>query len=116
MRILLDENIALSVQKALQGLGHQVDHIKTLGLGGIANGEVYEKALQGYHLFVTNDRHFLNSDIFPPRPALGIVFLRISMADPTKQSDALKTFLTIEPEVRFIGHLTIMRSDGFEIQ
>lgn len=116
MRILLDENIAFSIQKALLELGHDVDHVKKLGIGGVPNGQVYERAQQGYHLFIINDRHFLNPDIFPPHQGLGVIFLRISMVDPNEQINALKEFLTNELEDHYIGHLTILRSDGYDIR
>ncbi len=61
MRILLDENIPESVRRALQELGHHVDSVVSLGLTGLENGRLYREVAQGYQLFFTKDRGFVET-------------------------------------------------------
>lgn len=116
MRVLLDENVALLVQEHLTASGHQVEHLASRSLKGLKNGEIYQLALQGFDLFITNDRDFLSPRTFPPTPQLGIIFLRVSMAKPQDQVSALQRLLDREPPERLRGQLTIVRTHDYEIR
>ena len=116
MRVLLDENVALIVQRHLQSAGHHVERIGARKLAGVKNGEVYRFALKAFDLFITNDRDFLSPRTFPPSPTLGILFLRVSMAQPEQQVVALQRLLEAESLERLVGKLTIVRAREYEIR
>ncbi len=58
MRILLDENLPEGLIEPLRSLGHAVDSVGSLGLKGLANGQLYREVASGYDLFFTKDREF----------------------------------------------------------
>ena len=58
MRVLLDENLPEGLIEPLRHLGHTVDSVGSLGLKGLANGELYRHVASGYDLFFTKDREF----------------------------------------------------------
>ena len=113
MRILLDENVAWAILDLLTSLGHQVDHVKSIG-GGLKNGAEYRKAKESYELLISNDRDFLNPKDFPPTKNLGIIFLQIKMMYVQKQIEALKKLLEEESPERLKGNLILLRESGPE--
>jgi len=58
VRILLDENLPEGLIEPLRRLGHTVDSAGSLGLKGLANGELYQHVASGHDLFFTKDREF----------------------------------------------------------
>lgn len=55
-RILLDENLPVPMRRVFPL--HEVDHVKTLGWAGLANGKLIAAAeSSGYAVFVTADRN-----------------------------------------------------------
>jgi predicted nuclease of predicted toxin-antitoxin system len=61
MRILLDENLPESLEKALENLGHQVDSVNQLRLKGLDNSTLYREVAQAYELCFTKDAGFAHN-------------------------------------------------------
>jgi predicted nuclease of predicted toxin-antitoxin system len=78
VKILLDECMPLPILARLADLGHTLQHAARCGLAGCTNGDVYDHAIAEFDLFITNDRHFRNTNRFPVSGELGIVFVRIA--------------------------------------
>ena len=88
MRILLDENLPEGLIAALRGLGHIVDSVGSLGLKGLANGQLYRDVASGYDLFFTKDREFA---------------ARVeTLTDPARVVVVLTTIPQL-PEAQFVG-------------
>jgi hypothetical protein len=58
VRILLDENLPEGLIEPLRRLGHIVDSVGSLGLKGLANGQLYREVASRYDLLFTKDRAF----------------------------------------------------------
>lgn len=113
MRVLLDECIPLRLKTYLTTLGYEVTHLTDLHLSGLTNGEVYEKAKQGFDIFVTNDRHFRSQTIFPPAKGLGILLLRITPNVTSHFISALEKFFVSESFENVVGKKVVVRKDGW---
>lgn len=85
MRILLDENLPEGLIEPLRRLGHTVDSIGSLGLKGIANGQLYRDVASGYDLFFTKDREFAARVHTLPDPARVRVVLTVIPQQPEPQ-------------------------------
>ena len=116
MKILLDENVARAIKDYLLGEGHEVSQIRPEGPLSLKNGAVYLKAKESFELFITNDRDFINPKSFPPNKTLGIVFLRVSMANPGNQVYGLKNLLAKESESTLKNRLTIVRLTDYQMK
>jgi len=56
MRLLLDENVAVTVEAGLRGAGIAADHVESLELKGASDQEVFDFAQEnGYSALVTHD-------------------------------------------------------------
>ena len=116
MKILLDENVASAIKNYLLEEDHEVAQIRPEGPLSLKNGAVYRKAQESFDLFITNDRDFLNPKNFPPTETLGIIFLRVSMANPNNQVYGLKNLFSKESELTLKNKLTVVRTTDYAIR
>lgn len=73
MRVLLDEQLPVSLAAAL--VGHTVDTVVGLGWQGVTNGELLRRARERYDAFITMDRN-LEYQQNLTAAGLGIVLVR----------------------------------------
>lgn len=71
MKILLDENFPLALERHLRTRGHEVEHIILLGQRGLPDTRIRERLRKEAILFLTQDTEFERF----PRDWLGIVVL-----------------------------------------
>ena len=116
MKILLDENVASAVKNYLLEQWHDLAQIRPEGALSLKNGAVYQKVKESFDLFVTNDRDFLNPKNYPPTKTLGIVFLRVSMANPANQVYGLKGLFAKESESTLKDKLAVVRLTDYEMR
>lgn len=58
MRILLDENFPLALERQLRAHGHPVEHIILLGMRGLPDARIRERLRKEHLLFLTQDTEF----------------------------------------------------------
>lgn len=114
MKILLDECMPLPIMARLADLGHTFQHAARCGFAGYSNGDVFDHALAEFDLFITNDRHFRNTDRFPMSGELGIVFVRIAPCITDVVAPALRRLLTEVTERSLAGRRIILRREGWQ--
>ena len=85
-----------------------------LGQEGVANGEVYTIAKEGYDILVTSDRHFRRPTPFPATESLGIIYVRVTPGDIQSTRFALKSFLEEHDLSEAVGRKAILRRDDSE--
>lgn len=61
MRIFLDENFPLGLERRLKKDGHQVEHVITIGWRGAPDARIRERLVDPNLLFLTQDDDFLLS-------------------------------------------------------
>jgi len=94
--------------------GHQVDHVKRVGLEGLENGDLHRRVVGAYALFVSTDAHFKSRFDLRPTPATGVICVRIvpnifELIDP-----ALRKLVSAVDLNQLIGRLTILWRERWE--
>ncbi|MFH1649090.1 MAG: DUF5615 family PIN-like protein [Candidatus Woesearchaeota archaeon] len=108
MRFLADENIAVSVVKALRHKGYDVLDLKEEKKHGITDTEVLELAKEQKRVILTHDKDFV--ELLKQKNALhyGLLVLRYRKQDPLQESERIiallkdRTFENIESVVVMI--------------
>ncbi len=78
MRVFLDENFPLGLERRLKEDGHDVAHVITIGWRGAPDARIRERLVDADVLFLTHDEDFL----FSKGPAAIIVVSRVRQARP----------------------------------
>ena len=78
MRVFLDENFPLGLERRLKSDGYEAEHVITIGWRGVSDDRIRERLIDADLLFLTQDEDFL----FSRGPAAIIVISRIRQARP----------------------------------
>ena len=78
MRIFLDENFPLDLERRLKSDGHDAEHVITIGWRGVSDDRIRDRLVDADLLFLTQDEDFL----FSKGPAAIIVLSRVRQARP----------------------------------
>lgn len=107
MRLKLDENIAMAVVAALTEIGHDVEHVKTEGLAGHPDGDIWAAAQEEQRLLVTQDVKFADARMFRTGEHHGLLLLRIEDATIAKQVRLLRRLFVSEEAQSWAGCLVV---------
>lgn len=111
LTFLLDENVDVRIASFLTKLGFST----TICPPSIKNGEVIKLAKKESRILLTNDKDFLNTDLYYPSQTAGIIVFRIHPPSLSNLTSALGKILdNVKPE-EFSGKLYIVRQDAVEI-
>lgn len=80
MRLFLDENLPLGLERGLKNDGYAVEHVITIGWRGASDARIRERLADPDLLFLTQDEEFLLSR----GPAAIIVVSRVRQARPLR--------------------------------
>jgi hypothetical protein len=109
VRVLLDENFPLGLQRSLRADGFVVDHIITLGWRGASDARIRERLQDGQVLFLTQDDDFL----FGESVAALIVVSRVRQSRLLKERIAIwRTAVRQLAEVPPAGRLFELLDNG----
>lgn len=102
MKLLTDENIALTVLKILRQQGRDVKDVKEESLQGSTDRVLIEIAKRDDRVIVTHDKDFGNLFHQPAIEHQGVVILRLKSHQPLHVAKVLENFLssTIASKVR----------------
>jgi hypothetical protein len=78
MKILLDENFPLALERKLRAEGREVEHIILLGLRGTPDSEIIERLHKDEILFLTQDDDFLD----PRLTRSAVIISRVTQSLP----------------------------------
>ena len=81
VRIFLDENFPLGLERRLKNDGNEVDHVITIGWRGASDARIAERLVDADLLFLTQNEDFL----FSKGPAAIIVLSRARQARPIRE-------------------------------
>jgi predicted nuclease of predicted toxin-antitoxin system len=98
MKVKLDENLPESLVTSLASLNHDLDTVRSEGLAGHADSEVWQAAQSSGRFLVTQDLDFSDMRIFAPGTHHGLLLVRLR-STRKKRSD--KTCLEHIPERRY---------------
>jgi hypothetical protein len=116
LRILLDECVPMRVLTSEAFVGHQVDHVKRVGLEGMKNGDLHRHVVGVYGLLVSTDAHFKSRFDLRPTPSTGVVCVRVvpnifQLIDP-----ALVQLASAVDLNQLVGKLTVLWRNRWEIR
>ena len=78
MTICADECVYQMTVDALRSWDFSVITVQEAGLTGCQNGEVLAYAHQHGHIFLTRDKDFTDTRIYPPAAFSGIIVIKVS--------------------------------------
>ncbi|HUD49793.1 MAG TPA: DUF5615 family PIN-like protein [Candidatus Baltobacteraceae bacterium] len=77
MKVKLDENLSESLFTSLAGLNHDLDTVRSEGLAGRADSEVWQAAQSSGRFLVTQDLDFSDMRKFAPGTHHGLLLVRL---------------------------------------
>ena len=116
MKILVDENVSLSLSPRLKALGHEVEHISEIANKGIPDEKVWELAQDGPRLLITRDFHFTNQYRFDSSTVLGIVYIRIGNLKVEDEMALVEHFLKNHTFEQYKGRLVTLSQEHTKIR
>jgi len=81
VKIFLDENFPVGLERRLKDDGYEVEHVITIGWRGASDGQIRERLVDADLLFLTQDEDFL----FSKGPAALIVLSRVRQTRPIRE-------------------------------
>lgn len=113
MKFKLDENLGESVRQQLVAAGHDVSTIVDQHMAGAADALVYRICADEGRVLVTLDLDFANPFVFDPRPAAGIIVLRLpKMHGPSDVAAVVDQLLLVASDRDVEGALWIVSVRG----
>ena len=82
LRFLVDEDCPLSLETLLKDKGHDAIHVKTSGLSGTKDPEIFIFAQKEQRIIVSRDLGWSNIKNYPPNTHCGLIILRFPF-EPT---------------------------------
>lgn len=110
MRFLADENLELSVVRALRGKGHDVATVPEQDAGTI-DRELLGRALDEQRILLTNDKDFAELAFLQGRAASGIVMLRLARLSSREKASRVLEVVNAHGE-RLDGAMTVIEEEA----
>ena len=112
MHLFADENVKGRLVKWLRAQGHEV----TVAPKGVKNSHLWQLAKASRRVLLTHDTDFLNTALYPPAVASGVIVLRVLPPTLANQQEALRQFFAELPEAALSGTLAELAREGFELR
>ncbi len=109
MKFFLDENIPFSSAKMLKDLGHEVEHVRTVGLRGSSDTKVAEYAREHDSILISRDLDFGNILLYPQGSHHGVLVIRLPHDFTGKQiTEKLREFIETIDVDDLEGRITVL--------
>jgi predicted nuclease of predicted toxin-antitoxin system len=115
-RILLDENVSLSVAPRLRALGFEVTAVADRQDRGLVDEEVFNTAIAQGAVLVTRDNHFTNPFRFDPSRTTAIIHIVHGNLTAADESVMLERFLLDIPAETYAGRLVSLAKNRVVIR
>lgn len=112
MKLLADENVKGRLVKWLKAQGQDV----AVAAKGAKNSRLWQLARTSRRALLTNDTDFLNTALYPPATASGVIVLRIFPLTLAAQQEGLRRLFAEVPEAVLAGKLVELAREGFELK
>ena len=117
MKILLDENLPLSLVEDIKELGHEVEHVCTVGLRGAPDGTITKYAKRKKFILVTKDIEFGSLLLYPEGSHHSVVIVRLPpFYNKNQLTKAITTFFKTTKEKEIINAIIILQVGRYRIR
>jgi predicted nuclease of predicted toxin-antitoxin system len=116
MKIKLDENIPISLQPLLEGLGHNVDNVIVENLIGMSDQAVWDAAQQAQRFLITQDLDFSDIRRFLPGTHAGLLVMRLSQGGRKALYQRLQQVFKDEDVETWAGCLVVITDRKIRIR
>ncbi|MBI5047715.1 MAG: DUF5615 family PIN-like protein [Deltaproteobacteria bacterium] len=116
MKIFANENLFEPIIDYLRSRGNDVLSIRNIGLSGISDDEVYEKACKESLVIITMDKDFTRIFRFPPERCGGIVVAKIYRRTVDETFAIFRKHFQSINEEDIKGNLVIITPEGVRIR
>jgi predicted nuclease of predicted toxin-antitoxin system len=117
LRFLIDEDCPLSLETLLKEKGHDAIHVKTSGLSGTKDPEIFIFAQKEQRIIISRDLGWSNIKSYPPNTHCGLIILRFSFeAIAIEIRQALEKFIDQVNLPEIIGATVIVDQNKFRIR
>lgn len=116
MKVFANENLFEPIIDYLRSLGHDVLSIRDLGLSGIPDDDVYQRACKEKLVIITMDKDFSRTFRFPPEKCGGIVVVKIYKRNVDETLSIFKKFYESIREKDILKNLVIITPEGARIR
>ncbi len=117
LRFLVDEDCPLSLETLLKDKGHDAIHVKTSGLSGTKDSEIFIFAQKEHRIIVSRDLGWSNIKNYPPNTHCGLIILRFPFeAIAIEIRQALEQFIDQVNLPEIIGATVIVDQNKFRIR
>jgi len=103
-RFLIDEDCPLSLEPLLNNKSYDTVHVKTSGLSGTKDPELFIFAQKEQRIIISRDLGWANIKIYPPSTHCGLIILRLPF-----ESIAIEIRQVVE---RFIDRVNMQEISG----
>lgn len=111
LKFFLDENVDVRLASFLRKKGYKAFVCPK----GLKNGAVFALAQEKSCVFLTNDKHFIQTNIFNPVSSAGIIVFYIHPPKVINLAVALEHLLETVKPVALSGKLFMLGKDGAEL-
>ncbi len=117
MKILLDENLSLSLVIELTKLGHKVEHVCDVGLRGTSDVVIAKYAKKQKFILVTKDIEFGSLLLYPEGSHYAVVIVRLPpFYNKNQLTKAITIFFKTIKEKEIVNAITILQVGRYRIR
>jgi hypothetical protein len=117
LRFLIDEDCPLSLKNLLSSKGYDTIHVKTSGLSGTKDLQLFIFAQQEQRIIISRDLGWANIKTYPPKTHCGLIILRFPFeATAIEIWQVVKRFIDRVDIPEIVGAIVIVDKNKFRVR
>ena len=117
LRFLIDEDCPLSLETLLNKRGYDTIHVKTSGLSGTKDPELFVFAQAEQRIIISRDLGWANIKSYPPNTHCGLIVLRLPFeAIAIEIRQILEQFIDRIDMLEIVGATVVVDKNKFRIR
>jgi predicted nuclease of predicted toxin-antitoxin system len=107
----------LSLENLLNTKGYNTIHVKTCGLSGTKDPDLFVFAQKEQRIIISRDLGWANIKTYPPNTHCGLVILRLSFEATAREiRQVVELFVSSIDMLEIVGATVIVEKDKFRIR
>jgi predicted nuclease of predicted toxin-antitoxin system len=117
LRFLIDEDCPLSLENLLNLKGYDTIHVKTSGLSGTKDPQLFIFAQQEQRIIISRDLGWANIKTYPPNSHCGLIVLRFPFeANAIEIRQVVEQFIDRVDTSEIVGAIVIVDKNKFRVR